>query len=282
MRIGFNPLRTKSMTGEVLGRAMSVITHLPNVSEEYHHDRLAVIKACLQSMRHGAPNIPVMVWDNGSCKELTEWLQNDYRPETLILSPNVGKSNARAALFGMVSPETVMGLCDDDILFYPGWFDACEKLLDTFPNVGKVSCYPVRTQARWGCNNTKSWAYKNAHVDVGKFISEEEDFDFCTSIGREYEWHLNYSKDDMDYVATYNNIQAYCFAHHCQFVARANVILPFCKRSDNYMADEKPFDTNVDNFNLLQLTTRQRYARHIGNIVDEKVDKELQSMGIML
>jgi hypothetical protein len=281
MRIGFNPLRTQTMVVGMPGRVMSVITHLPDLSE-YHRDRLVVIKACLLSMRHGAPDIPIMVWDNGSCSNLTEWLQNDFRPDTLILSSNVGKSNARAALFGMVSPETIMGLCDDDILFYPGWFDACQELIDVFPDVGKASCYPVRTQARWGCTNTKAWAYKNGKVSTGKIISEEEDFDFCTSIGREYQWHLGYSKQDIDYVVKYKGVEAYCFAHHCQFVAQAGTILPFCKRSNDYMADEKPFDNNVDNNGLLQLTTRKRYARHIGNIVDEKVNKELIEMGIML
>lgn len=281
MRIGFNPLRTQTMADGMPGRIMSVITHLPNLMD-YHQGRMDVIKACLLSMRHGAPDVPVMVWDNGSCDELIYWLKNEFEPHTLILSQNIGKSNARAALFGMVSPDTIMGLCDDDILFYPGWFNACANLIDTFPNVGKVSCYPVRTQARWGCNNTKAWAYKNAHVDTGKFISEEEDFDFCTSIGREYQWHLEYSKADVDHVVTYKNTQAYCFAHHCQFVARAGTILPFCKRSNDYMADEKPFDNNIDNYGLLQLTTRKRYARHIGNIVDKKVDKELLEIGITL
>ena len=100
MRIGHNPLRA-STVDELPTRIMSVITHLPN-RQGYHQHRLDVIKACLESMRFGAPGIPVMVWDNGSCAELTDWLREEYKPETLILSPNIGKSNARVALFRMV------------------------------------------------------------------------------------------------------------------------------------------------------------------------------------
>lgn len=281
MRIGNNPLRAK-MTSGLQGRIASVITHLPN-QEGYHKRRLEVIQACLLSMRNGAPGIPVIVWDNGSCDALVDWLRKEYQPHTLILSSNVGKSNARASLFGMVRQDAIMSLCDDDMLFYPGWWDASMKLMKTFPQVGRVSCYPVRTQARWGCWNTKAWAREfNEKYEVGKFISEEEDYDFCMSIGRDYEYQKEYTANDKDYVVTYKGEQAYCFAHHCQFMAIVGVIEPFCQRNDHCMADEKPFDNAIDTAGLLNLTTRQRYARHIGNIVDQKVAKELRGMGVTL
>lgn len=279
MRIGHNPLRA-STVAELPTRIMSVITHLPN-RVGYHQHRLDVIKACLESMRFGAPGIPVMVWDNGSCKDLTDWLQNEYKPETLILSPNVGKSNARAALFRMVRTDAIMALCDDDMLFYPGWFDACEKLINTFPEVGKVSCYPVRTQGRWGCSATKEWAEKHGKLEKGIFVTEEEERDFCTSVERDYEWHLEYAKNDIDHRVTYRGLQAYCYAHHCQFMARAGVIIPFLERTNEAMANEKPFDSAVDAAGLLQLTTVKRYARHIGNMIDHKVIIDMMGMGLL-
>ena len=279
MRIGHNPLRAERLP-ELPTRIMSVITHLPN-RQGYHAHRLDVIKACLESMRYGAPGIHVMVWDNGSCKDLTDWLQNDYKPETLILSPNIGKSNARAALFRMVRTDAIMALCDDDMLFFPGWFEASQKILETFPEVGKVSCYPVRTQGRWGCTSTKAWAEKNGKLEKGIFVTEEEERDFCTSVERDYEWHLNYAKDDIDHRVTYKGLQAYCYAHHCQFMARVGVIIPFLERNDDAMANEKPFDNAVDNAGLLQLTTAKRYSRHIGNMIDHKVISDLIGMGLL-
>jgi glycosyltransferase involved in cell wall biosynthesis len=258
---------------------MSVITHLPN-RDGYHAHRFDVIKACLESMRHGAPGIPVMVWDNGSCKDLTDWLQNEYKPETLILSPNIGKSNARVALFRMVRTDAIMSLCDDDMLFYPGWWDACEHLLKTFPDVGKVSCYPVRTLQKW-MHFTKKWANDNAVLEVGKFISDEEDYDFCTSVEIPYDYHLETTKNEMDYRVNYNGTMAYCYAHHCQFMAYVSRITPFLLRNDNYMSDEHPFDGAVDNAGLLQLTTVKRYARHIGNMIDHKVLSDLVGMGLL-
>jgi hypothetical protein len=262
------------------GKFACVITHLPN-QELYHEHRLDVIKTSLVSMRNGAPDVPIMIWDNGSCVALTKWLQSDFRPHTLILSPNIGKSNARASLVRMVTSDTLIGIADDDMLYYPGWFDACTELITKFPEVGKASCFPVRTQGRWGSMHTKSWAKNHGKLEVGKFLTEQEERDFCDSVGRTYEHHLEITKDDVDYRVTYKGTSAYCYAHHCQFVARAGTIAPFCKRSADYMADEKPFDNSVDDAGLLQLTTVVRHARHIGNIVDENVVHDLITMGLI-
>ncbi len=281
MRIGRNPLTGKVNNNMMPDRIISAITHLPN-QEGYHERRLDVIKLCLTSMRLGAPDIPVMIWDNGSCAALTDWLREEYKPHTLVLSPNIGKSSARAGLVRMVLPQAVMTFTDDDMLYYPGWFDASLELLTGFPMVGKVSCYPVRTQNRWGCETTKGWAVKNGKVEIGKFISENDDFDFCTSIERDYAWHLDYTANDNERLVTYNGLQAYCNAHHCQFMAYAGKIAPFCVRSESYLYDEKPFDCAVDDAGLLQLTTAKRYARHIGNFIDQKVAKEAMAMGALL
>lgn len=280
MRIGRNPLTDRTYPG-MPTRVITMITHLPN-QEGYHENRLEVVKVSLLSMRAGAPSdAATMIFDNGSCSALTDWLREEYKPDTLVLSPNIGKSSARASLARMARTDAVITFSDDDILFYPGWFAASLELLENFPNVGKCSCYPVRTQARWGCETTKKWAKENGKLEVGKFISEEEDFDFCTSIGREYPWHKDYTEKDVENRVTYSGITAYCVAHHCQFMAYAGRIVPFCVRTETYMHDEKPFDIVVDNAGYLQLTTVQRYARHIGNVIDTKVAKELVNMEIL-
>jgi glycosyltransferase involved in cell wall biosynthesis len=235
-------------------------------------------------MRAGLPDgVAIMIYDNGSCAALTDWLREEYKPDTLILSPNIGKSNARAALVRMVKPEAIIATCDDDMLFYPGWWEANEQVLKIYPGgaVGKASCYPVRTQGRWGCDFTKAWAKGNGQLEVGRFITEEEDYDFCFSIGRDYAWHVENSITEMDYRVTYNGIQAYCFSHHCQFMAYAGKIARFCERVDSCMHDEKPFEIAIDQAGLLNLTTAKRYCRHIGNVLDPKVQKEFHNMGIL-
>lgn len=278
MRVGQNPERSNTIPG-LPHRYAAVITHLPD-QESYHSRRMEVIKACLLSMREGAQGVSLVVWDNGSIPELTAWIKDVYQPFYFIQSPNIGKSNARRALFNMVEPGSIMSLCDDDMLFYPGWWEASEQLLVEFPNVGKVSCYPVRTQGRWGCDFTKQWAQSHAELKIGKLLPKEYDYDFCTSIGRDYDNHLQMSKDDQDYQVTYNGLSAYCYAHHCQFMGYVDRLAPLLEGSNYLMADEKPFDIAVDKAGYLQLTTITRYARHIGNVIDKKIQSEIEKMGI--
>lgn len=270
MRIGTNPFKREVVVGYAPIIASSII-HLPNF-EGYHKDRFEVVKTSLTTMRENAGlNCEILVWDNGSCQEVRDWLLNEYKPDYIVLSKNVGKTNAVAGILRMLPPETIVGIADDDMYFYPDWFKAQVELMEFFPNVGQVSGYPVRTQMRWGNNRTLEWGRKVAVVEEGSFIPAEWDKDFCTSIGRDYEWHKNYTRDDMDKRITYQGVSAYAFAHHCQFICKAGKIASLAKFNNVAMEDEKPFDWAVDNTGMLRLTTINRYTRHIGNVLDEEL-----------
>ena len=273
MRIGTNPNRNNG-ADKFLPVVFAVVTHLPN-QEGYHKDRLEVIQACLNTMRDGA-KVPhtFMVWDNGSCAALTDWLQWSFKPDVLMLSGNIGKTAARAAMIRMLPPGTVVAYSDDDILYYPGWLEPQLELLEHFPDVSVVTGYPVRTAFRWGVENTIAWAKKNGKVKKGQLIPREWEDDFCVSIGREPEWHADYTKDDVDYRVTYKGKQAYLTAHHCQFVGYSDFIAPHLFYDDAAMGDEKPFDIAMDKAGL-RLATVERHTRHIGNKLDEKVRQEL-------
>lgn len=270
MRTEMNPNR-QAMTKGYAPYIASSIVYLPNF-EGYHEHRFEVVKTSLLTMRDNAGlDCQTMIWDNGSCQEFRDWLLNEYRPDYVILSANVGKSIARAGMLRMVPPSTIIGIADDDMYYYPNWFKAQVELMRAFPNVGQVSGYPVRTQMRWGNKRTLEWANKFARVEAGRFIPEQWDRDFCTSIGRDYSFHLDYTKKDMDWLISYQGKQAYAVAHHCQFICEAGNIAPFTIFDKSAMADEKPFDNAVDNAQLLRLTTVERYVRHIGNMLDEEL-----------
>lgn len=270
MRTEMNPNRRIYVDGYPPYIASS-ITHLPSL-EGYHENRFEVVKVSLTTMRENAGlNCKTLVWDNGSCQEFRDWLLNEYKPDYVMLSVNVGKSIARASILRMLPPETIVGVADDDMYFYPDWFKAQVELMEFFPNVGQVSGYPVRTQMRWGNKRTLEWGRKVAIVEEGSFIPAEWDKDFCTSIGRDYEWHKNYTREDMDKRITYRGVSAYAVAHHCQFICEAGKIALLTRFDAEAMADEKPFDWAVDNTGMLRLTTINRYTRHIGNVLDDEL-----------
>jgi len=268
MRTEMNPNRRTKADGYAPYIASSV-THLPNF-EGYHQERFEVVKTSLTTMRENAGlDCQILIWDNGSCQEFRDWLLNEYKPDYVVLSNNVGLSNARAGLIRMLPPDVILGVADDDMYYYPDWFKAQVELMKYFPNVGQVSGYPVRTQMRWGNKRTLEWARKVAIVEEGSFIPAEWDRDYCTSIGRDYEWHKKQTENDWDYRITYRGVQAYAFAHHCQFICKVKLLANLMRFTTEAMSDDKPFDWAVDNTGMLRLTTINRYTRHIGNVLDD-------------
>ena len=273
MRTEMNPNRQAKADGFAPFVASSIV-HLPNF-EGYHKDRFEVVKTSLLTMRENAGlDCQTLIWDNGSCLEFRDWLINEYKPDFAILGVNLGLSSARAGILNMLPPSVMVAVADDDMYYYPDWFKAQAKLYHHFPNVGQVSGYPVRTQMRWGNNFTKKWGMSRARYETGRFIPDEWDKDFCTSIGRDYEWHKAYTKNDLDYRVTYQGVSAYAVAHHCQFICEAGKIAPLMRYTSEAMSDDKVFDNSVDGAEMLRLTTTERYTRHIGNVLDEDLKQK--------
>lgn len=271
MRVGKNPLRDAKVDGFPLV-IMAAITHLPDL-KGYHEKRLDIVKLSLISMREAAGmDAKTMVWDNGSCPELIEWLQDEYQPDFLITSGNIGKINARTAMINMLPDNTVLAVTDDDMFFYQDWLKEAYKILRYFPNVGAVSCYPTRKGFSWATIKTIDWARncEDAELEIGKFIPEEWEHDYAMGLGRDWKFHQMYSAKDMDYLVTYKGkYKAFLTAHHCQWMGYAGRLKPLVIYDDFAMANDRPFDEKIDGAGLLRLTTIERYARHMGNIPDK-------------
>ena len=280
MREGTNPLRTATVDGYA-PVVISVITHLPNL-DGYHEHRLNVIKASLESLRANAGHegFQVMVWDNGSCDKLLYWLRRSYKPDFLFSGPNVGKSIARASIVKMLPPNTVVGVADDDMFYYPGWLKEHLRVLSNYPNVGTVSGWPVRTQFRFHNSATITWGRRYAsRFERGRFISEQEDKDFCTSIGRDYMgFQLHYTRNDIDTKLTFRGIETYATGHHAQWIGMAGRLAAYVRYTKEAMADERPFEKRINDAGLLRLTTYKRYTRHIGNVLDPELEDLWQEL----
>ncbi len=277
MREGTNPNRKVKVKGYA-PVVISAITHLPNY-DGYHSERLEVVKCSLETMRDNAgADCEIMIWDNGSAPGLTHWLKRSYKPDYLILSPNVGKSIARASMVRMLPPDTIVGVADDDMFYYPDWLAKQLNVYHTYPNVGTVSGWPVRTQFRFCNSATVRWGRRYAsRFERGRFISAQEDKDFCTSIGRDYKYQLTYTRNDIETKLTFRGVEAYATGHHAQWIGRAGTMAAFVEYSDDAMADERPFEQAINHAGLLRLTTVDRTTQHIGNILDKKLEELWQN-----
>lgn len=272
MRVGHNPNAAGQADATLKNIVLHVVTHLPN-TYGYHKDRLAVIKTCLLTMTQGA-KLPysLIISDNGSVPELLEWMKT-LNPFMLISSPNIGKAMQRKCVAQMLPPETILCYSDDDILFMDNWLAPQIDLLKHFPNVASVSGYPVRTSFRWGNTNTRKWAEKKATLEKGRFIPSEWEADFAVSIGRNVNDHVASTKTDMDFRIDYLGKQAYATSHHCQQIGYAGVINRALNYESAAMNEERSFDERLDKLGL-RLATIDRHVRHIGNVIDESIQKE--------
>lgn len=274
MRVGRNPNTTaQAMTLEPI--VLSAVTYLPN-EDGYHAKRLEVIKTCLLSMRQNAETKhSFIVWDNGSIPQLKDWIRKVIRPDVFIESINLGKGFAKAAIARMLPSKTIMGFSDDDILFTKNWLKPQIELLQHFPNVSLVTGYPIRTSFRWGCENTIRWAKQNGELEAGRFLSDEWERDFAVSIGRPVDIHEEGTRQDLDYRVKYKGKSAYCTGHHCQFVGYAGRLAEIAVSDGLAMGTEKPFDLRADEKGL-RLATTNRLTRHIGNVLDEEMRKNVE------
>lgn len=273
MRIGNNPNRGRpanSLTPIVL----TCVTHLPNF-EGYHKRRLEVVLTCLKTMKENAGGThTLMVWDNDSCDLARQAIKDEINPDIFIESTNVGKTEARYRMAKMLDWDTVMAYSDDDMYFYPNWLDPQVELLTHFPDVAVVTGYPVRTQFRWGVTHTHAWGRVYGKMQEGRFMPKKWEKDFCASIGRDYSWHEENTKNDKDYIVEYNGLKAYATAHHCQFIGRAGTIVDGSILDGEAMGDEKKHDEKFDTLGL-RLATTERLVRHIGNVIDDPLRVEV-------
>lgn len=279
MRVGSNPNRN-AKAGEFKKIVLCVVTHLPNLTDEYHAKRLEVVQTCIRTMTENAnTEYSLVIWDNASCSEFKEWIQDEVKPDVFMQSFNAGKAAGRTSVYRIVPPGHIVCYSDDDMLFYPDWLAPQLELLRHFPNVACVTGYPARTQFRWGNENTKEWARKNAKLEFGRFLPREWEDDFAVSIGRDAEFHAEYSRNDMDALITYKGKQAYATSHHCQFIGKSELVSRVISWDGQAMGDERIFDTALDTLGL-RLATTQRLTRHIGNVLHDELRKEIELMHV--
>jgi len=272
MRLGRNPNDHKPAHG-FTPVVLTVVTHLPELTG-YHACRFEVVRTCLQSMRKGHEDLSVLVWDNGSCDAFRSWLTEEYKPDHLMLSSNIGKNAARSAIAGMLPHDKIMAYSDDDIYFYPGWLDASLDIFGAFPRVSVVTAYPLRVMFRWGCEKTIKKCKGLGTLEVGRLMPDAWDDDYAMSIGRDIAENRAMCAEDVDTRVTYNGRQAYCTAHHCQFIGLAGTVARVQMYEPLAMPDEKPFDKAMDAQGL-RLATTERLARHMGNVIDDKLRSEI-------
>ncbi len=191
---------------------VALLNYIPFLSG-FYAETLDVLKVSLESMRKDA-GLPfdLMIFDNGSCEEVREYLVNEKeegRIQYLILSEkNMGKGGAWNVMLAG-APGEIIAYTDADVLFSPNWLSRSVELLETFPNVGMVTARPYRTSPEL-YSSTLEWAKKNATLDEGQFIPWETFLEFNLSLGQTEEENVKVYAETSDWRIQYKGRHGAC------------------------------------------------------------------------
>ena len=271
MRTGQNP--AKFANGQIAYTSritIALLTYIPHL-QGYYANSLDVLKASINSIEKNTKRpYDLLVFDNGSGTETQTYLQTLHASDRVQFlfnsSRNIGKGKAWELIFS-VAPGEVIAYADGDVLFESGWLEGAMELLESYPDVGMVSCRPMRTYEE-GHTATQSWAEQDpdALLEEGHFIDWETFREHDVNLGIEENEVLARFKESRDLRVTYHGVQALIGAGHWQFVAYKKTIqscLPL--GIDRPLGDDRKLDEAINQAGYLRLMTTKPFVRHLGN-----------------
>ncbi len=268
MRKGQNPAKFVDQVARPERITVALLNYIPLLSG-YYAESLDVLKVCLESLRaHAGLPFDLMVFDNGSCPEVRDFLIQEKeagRIQYLILSEkNMGKGGAWNVIFGG-APGEIIAYTDSDVLFFPNWLKRSVEILETFPNVGMVTARPFRTPPEF-LTATLAWAREHAVLEEGQFIPWEMFLEFNLSLGQTEEENRKVYAETRDWQIHYRGVTAFAGASHWQFTAYKSTLqrfLPFDMSKP--MGQVRQLDRRMNEAGLLRLMVSDPLAMNLSN-----------------
>lgn len=296
MRIGSNPEKVNNKLALNTYHRIVVPVYIPHF-EGYFAKSFDVFKLCLDSLLATVHNkTRITVYNNNCHADVESYINEAYKKSELIdqvfhSKENLGKVNAMlAAIKGNLEP--LITVTDADVLFKHHWQRAVEEIFIGFPEAGMVS--PVPSSKAYGIHTANNWWYgmfsgKMAFENVSDKLALER---FDASLGNRGKLYQPIHLEK--YLVLANKSRSCKAVMGCgHFVATVRREV-FDKGSDGPAffkidggIEGKFIDEPNEELGYLRLATKENYAYHMGNTVEQwvleefnllsKVDKPIDS-----
>lgn len=272
MRIGYNPLKDTKIDHSYYHRVIIPI-FIPNLQEKYFINGLEVTKLCLESLIktiHSKTCITVI--NNGSCKEVTEYLQDLFvqqKVHQLIHHKNnIGKIDAIIPI-AKTSEESLITITDGDVLFKTGWIQAVESIFVNFPEAGMVSPVPHGTTYYNHTINTLFDGFFKGLLKFQSLCNPDDMLLFAESIGKKDSMYKKSIRLKTQLTVKRKDQSAVIGCGHFVSTLRKEV---FTNSPNDWSrwayaseADKNYIDIPNEKAKLWRLATIDNLAYHIGN-----------------
>jgi glycosyltransferase involved in cell wall biosynthesis len=289
MRKGANPAKLGTPAYRVKKLGIATITYIPS-QIGYFAESLEILKFHLQSLHQFTlEEFDLLVFDNGSChavcKELQK-MQAEGSIDGLFLSiHNYSKVGALNWILPAIPNEWVC-ITDSDVLFRKGWFEESMKIAQAFPKAGMIGAQPgffdvLAGKSKARINLEEKVPIEFDHYKPENWIVEE----YCQSLDIEPENQAEFYSKQLDVIRnTKNSIEAVLGASHMQFLASRNILRQIGELPVTYGLNRNDIielDRRIDELGYLHLSTKIPYVVHMGNEIDDRLQKELDSLALL-
>lgn len=285
-RIGINPNRGKRTNYQPARITLAMLTYLPSQAG-YFAERMAVTRLSLESLiAHTPQPFDLIVFDNGSCPELVNYLcqlHQNGRINYLILSrENIGKLSALQVIF-RAAPGELVAYSDDDVFFLPGWLEAHAEIMNTYPRVGLVTGFYIRSHLRYATHSIEAFAQQpGVQVKRGLLIPPELEQHYMDNMGRSPESYQQEIDGLEDIQLSYQGVTTLASAGHHQFVTSRQLMLDVLPGWDsNLMGKMVELENAIDQLGYLRLSTLTPVTRLLGNVISPENAAEANHLGLL-
>lgn len=281
-----NPARNKDSGFAPTRITAAILTHVPNAAGYFEH-RFDSLQLCIESLiQNTDPKCDILIFDNHSSNQVVDYLRSlrdANRIQYLILSSrNIGKIDALQMIFRS-APGEIIAYSDDDVYFQPGWLAKHLEILETFPRVGMVTGFYIRSQLNWSIQSTLAFAeQEDVTCRKGIYWDRRWEQHYIDNMGRTWEQYQQEVEGLEDILLTYKGVDALVSAGHHQFVGYRQVLqsaLP-AEYTGRLMGRMRELDEKVDSMGYLRLNTSEPVTRLIGNLVSPEMVETARADGL--